>query len=72
MEGRRASTKENPGGALRSARAVSLPLSERNLRVPRPYRPRSPRWVGAGGGGGGGGGAGQVLVARITDPSGQV
>src|SRR5260221_1357574 len=34
-------------------------------------RPRSPRCAG-GGGGGGGGGAGQVAVASITLPSGQV
>src|SRR6185295_8551320 len=36
------------------------------------YFPRSPRSTGGGGGGGGGGGAGQVAVARITEPTGQV
>ena len=50
--------------------AWSGTLGRSELSEADAYRPRSPRSTG--GGGGGGGGAGHALVAKITEPSGQV
>ena len=66
-KGVRAFDERNPGEAAAPPGPSRSPVSS-ELSA---YWPRSPRSTG-GGGGGGGGGAGQALVARITDPSGQV